>query len=247
MYGSAHTKNTIAVKTVGGVGIVEVCGKLHTLTAGSLLIFRYEDMSYYKPKKDEWNFYWFEFDGGTQMLPHGTVVDAELSPEDIPMMDHCFSSLSLPSEAAYISALFSAMLLRWLRGYERYHTAGKELISASVDYIINNLSEPLNVAALAGKCHIGERTYRELFKRYMGSSPQEYITDIRIRNAEELLLTTSLSVKEIALSLGFANQYYFANFFKKHTDCYPSSFRKNAKPVKNGNSDIEAVDKRRES
>ena len=228
-YSINHPNNTIAIKTVGGIGLVEVNGTVHRLTKGSLLIFRYADMSYYKPERDEWDFYWFEFEGGSQVLPMGVIVDCELEEDDIPTMELCFSTLSFPAEAAYISAVFSAMLMRWLRGYKTDTSVGDSIISASVNYIINNIGKPLSISALAAEYHVGERTYRELFKQHMGLSPQEYITGLRMRNAEELLLTTSLTIKEIAISLGFTNQYYFANFFKKRNGSYPSTFRKMAK------------------
>ncbi|MBQ9116311.1 MAG: AraC family transcriptional regulator [Clostridia bacterium] len=72
---------------------------------------------------------------------------------------------------------------------------------------------------------MGERSFRELFKRLIGVSPKEYISEMRIKNAEELLLTTSMSIKEISASLGFSNQYYFSNFFKKKKGGYPEAFR----------------------
>ncbi|MBQ9692613.1 MAG: helix-turn-helix transcriptional regulator [Clostridia bacterium] len=123
--------------------------------------------------------------------------------------------------------LFSALLLKWIRGYQYESDEEKKLISDTVDHIMNN--PDVSIADLAKRIHIGERTFRELFKAYMGVSPQAYISEMRIKNAEELLMTTAMTVKEIGYALGFQNQYYFSNFFKKKKGVSPCQFRKSKK------------------
>ncbi|MBE6610693.1 MAG: helix-turn-helix transcriptional regulator [Ruminococcaceae bacterium] len=226
-YWDNHESNMIAISTIGGIGEVEVNGTVHQLTAGSLLVFRYSDMRYYEPLKDHWDFYWFEFEGGVSALPLGVTVNAGFDEKDVADMEYCFRSLPVPSDAAYISTFFSALLLKWIRGYQYESDEEKKLVSDTVDHIMNN--PDVSIADLAKRVHIGEQTFRNLFKTYMGVSPQAYISEMRIKNAEELLMTTAMTVKEIGYALGFQNQYYFSSFFKKKKGVSPCRFRKRKK------------------
>lgn len=63
------------------------------------------------------------------------------------------------------------------------------------------------------------------FRRALGTTPYDYLMRKRIETAKRLLLYSSLSVKEIAAQLAFADQYYFSNFFKRKTEISPSDFR----------------------
>ena len=63
------------------------------------------------------------------------------------------------------------------------------------------------------------------FKSAVGMTPQDYVTNLRLKKAKVLLGETDLSVGQIATSCGFGNEYYFSNFFKKHNNLSPSEFR----------------------
>ena len=137
-YGPTHQSCYIAIRTVDGVGEVKVDKTVHILRKNSLLVFRYDDMSYYEPAQDKWDFYWFEFEGSIPAVPLSVTVETEPYADDNEIMEQCFLSLSFPSEAAYVSTLFSSLLLRWLRGYEGEDTVEEGIIGASVEHLINN-------------------------------------------------------------------------------------------------------------
>lgn len=70
---------------------------------------------------------------------------------------------------------------------------------------------------------------RKLFKKEVGSSPLEYMTNLRMKNAETLLTTmwaNEYSISEIAHMCGFEDSLYFSRVFKKYYGCSPSSFAK---------------------
>ena len=56
-------------------------------------------------------------------------------------------------------------------------------------------------------------------------SPSDYVITLRIQKAQSMLAQTDLRIKDIALACGFENEYYFSNFFKKHTALSPTAFR----------------------
>ena len=69
--------------------------------------------------------------------------------------------------------------------------------------------------------------FRRCFKQEFHLSPLEYLTDLRIRRARELLLQDSFGgVEDVARQCGFADSFYFSTCFKKHEGVSPMVFRK---------------------
>ncbi len=64
------------------------------------------------------------------------------------------------------------------------------------------------------------------FNRYTGMTIREYLTELRIRDALVLLESSSLSVSEIAYSVGFNDSNYFSSIFKSHVGVSPQEYRK---------------------
>lgn len=78
------------------------------------------------------------------------------------------------------------------------------------------------IAAATGLSYV---QFLRRFKACSGLSPSEYVASLRLQKAKDMLLGTDLQIKEIAYACGFENEYYFSNFFKKHTGLSPSAFR----------------------
>ena len=71
---------------------------------------------------------------------------------------------------------------------------------------------------------------RKLFKKEMGVTPLEYMTNLRMKKAEVMLTTmwtNDYSVAEIGQLCGYEDALYFSRVFKKHFGCAPSAFAKN--------------------
>lgn len=66
----------------------------------------------------------------------------------------------------------------------------------------------------------------EVFNEAMGISFTQYVTDLRLREAEHLLLTTSMNVKDIGEQVGLYNSSYFITVFKKKNGASPNQYRK---------------------
>lgn len=73
---------------------------------------------------------------------------------------------------------------------------------------------------------IGYSYFRKMFKQYTGIAPVQYHLDLKIRRAREMLVSTDLSIKEIAFKLGFQSIHYFSRIFKKKTGMAPSEIRR---------------------
>lgn len=97
-------------------------------------------------------------------------------------------------------------------------------ISSACRKIYDNLSSPPTVDELAGDCCLSKSRFSHLFREVTGRSPHEFILSLRMEKAKELL-TTDMSIKEVAAAVGFEDQNYFSRMFRKYTGAAPSAGR----------------------
>ena len=78
---------------------------------------------------------------------------------------------------------------------------------------------------IAASANVSPAYLSALFKKNQGISLSDFITSQRISAAARYLTTTTMSLKEISLKCGYANQYYFSTSFKKKMGITPSAYR----------------------
>ena len=98
-------------------------------------------------------------------------------------------------------------------------------IKPSLVYMLTHLDQPLPVPELSRIADVSCSHFFALFKRATGQTPNSYFTRARMRRACKLLLETSLSVKEIAASLAYDDEFYFSRLFKSLHQLAPSYYR----------------------
>ena len=67
--------------------------------------------------------------------------------------------------------------------------------------------------------------FRKAFKHSTKKSPNQYLLDLRLDKAKELLQFTTLTVDEISYKTGFNSIAYFSNYFKKRNGISPRAYR----------------------
>ena len=99
------------------------------------------------------------------------------------------------------------------------------LLSPVIAYIESHMAEPdLSNTLLARQVDISEVYLRKLFAVHLNTTPKQYILDIRIRKAKQLLADPTLSVTAIAEACGFSSLYHFCRIFKEKTGMTPTQF-----------------------
>lgn len=111
--------------------------------------------------------------------------------------------------------------------------AGKySMIHKSVKYVEKNYhKQDLYTPMLAEMSGMGETYYRNIFIAVFGVPPTRYIQQYRVEKAKELLVNSTDSVEEIAVSVGFANASYFCKVFKAQTGMTPSAFAEKGRRI----------------
>lgn len=101
------------------------------------------------------------------------------------------------------------------------------ILLPAIKYIEQNFTNPdLNNNKLATQCNISEIYFRRLFLKHYGTTPKQYIIDIRINMAKQLLTDGILKINAIAEKCGFSNPYHFCRIFKEKTALTPTEYMK---------------------
>ena len=94
-----------------------------------------------------------------------------------------------------------------------------------LEFVRENYREQPTVKDYAARLGTTEAKLNELSKLHTGKTAQNVVFSLTVSEAKRLLRYYDLSVKEIAFQLGFADPFYFSNFFKKHTAVSPITYR----------------------
>ncbi|MGN0179898.1 MAG: helix-turn-helix domain-containing protein [Monoglobaceae bacterium] len=98
-------------------------------------------------------------------------------------------------------------------------------IMPAIKYLEKNFQNPnLTNADLAQQCNISEIYFRRIFTEHYKVTPRQFIIDIRINRAKQLLSDGVLKVCAVAECCGFSNQYHFCRVFKEKTGLTPTEY-----------------------
>lgn len=100
------------------------------------------------------------------------------------------------------------------------------IVEEAASYMRENFAKPeLTMSLLADHLNISSVTLAVEFKNQMGIRPSDYLANLRMERARELLVSTNMLVREISLSVGYEDDHVFTRRFKKYTGKTPGQYR----------------------
>ncbi len=99
-------------------------------------------------------------------------------------------------------------------------------IEAVIRYISENYAKPITLEEAAESINLAPTYFSRKFKSVTGSNFRDFVINIRIRQASQMLLTTDDSVTEIAQKCGFNSANYFKDCFRRTVGLSPTQFKK---------------------
>lgn len=102
-----------------------------------------------------------------------------------------------------------------------------ERIKTMLQYIQEHYAGGLTLAEIARSANVSENECLRCFRSMIGSTPFQYVRQVRIQRAAELLASTDRKVSDIGAECGFQEMSYFAKTFREVKGCTPGEFRKN--------------------
>lgn len=113
--------------------------------------------------------------------------------------------------------------------FEIQHTEQVKRAQNAVDkiqkYINDNLSDDLSLVRLADLVHFNPSYLSRLFKQVVGENLSDYICEMKIRKAKQLLENPDAKIHEVAAFVGYGAATNFARFFKKFANVTPQEYR----------------------
>ncbi|MBE7011335.1 MAG: AraC family transcriptional regulator [Ruminococcaceae bacterium] len=131
-------------------------------------------------------------------------------------------------EAYTMHSLFYKIMALHMKDMEESEPISLSVVQQVARLIEKNYYNPISITKLANTFHMSRNYLYTLFKQEYGVSPQEYLISLRIEKAKKLLKgsRSNLSIKEVAISVGFDNPLYFSRIFHNRTGMSPSRFIK---------------------
>ena len=160
-------------------------------------------------------------------LPY--ILESEFSPKIKDLFDKMIEKnmTNAPFLQYSLSCLLEQILLTI--AIERVKSEGYRTFKKSIKYIYTNYTEKIQIPYLASLEGLSNSRYITLFSKEMGKTPSEYILDLRLGRACELLVATDMQISSIGTMVGYKDQYFFSKIFKKHMGMSPLEYRKKNK------------------
>ena len=106
----------------------------------------------------------------------------------------------------------------------KFHFCEIESFIRSIKYIQFNYSHDISIDDVAKSVGVSRSHLYRVFMLNVGKSPIDYLTEYRINEACKLLRAGNLSIAEVAVSVGFFDQFYFSRVFKRAKGVPPSKY-----------------------
>lgn len=91
------------------------------------------------------------------------------------------------------------------------------------------MSDEISLNTIAAEVGMSPSCFSSIFSKEMGKTFVEYLTEIRMDRAKELLMCSSMKTSEIGYEVGYKDPHYFSYIFKKTQNCTPKEFRARGK------------------
>lgn len=205
-----------------GTGTLHIRGERHRVMAGEIFVIPpYEETRYEADREDPWSYIWIGFTSGIQ-LPDAfsrAVIRCPGAEELFRKMTRC-TQYGSRKNAFLCSCLWEliSMLPEQTEVPDNYVEKARSMIES--EYMNN-----LKVEKIADSLSINRSYLFSLFKKQMGLSPSQYLIQVRMERAAELMTVYEKTVKLSAQAVGYQDLYNFSKIFKRHFGVSPRQYR----------------------
>ncbi|MES2462815.1 MAG: helix-turn-helix domain-containing protein [Armatimonadota bacterium] len=237
------TTDWLVIFTTGGQGRFGTTdGKHLSATAGDITLLRPQTLHDYGTayRSDLWEILWAHFLPRPHWLDWLSawsdaapgIVHASLSEPTRSDIEHNLAAMhrhALSGQARRDAFALNHLEMALLQCDRALLPFGGGRIDERVlrarSYLLEHLSEPMMMSALAREVDLSVSRLAHLFREQTGQTPQQFMEAERMARAQQLLERTGRTISAIALEIGFENPFYFSLRFKKHTGLSPRDWR----------------------
>jgi AraC-like DNA-binding protein len=200
---------------------------------GTVFLIKPGEWHTYRPDESTgWECYWVGFSGAvTESMQNMNSIIRIGYDEEMVGLYRKMLEVSNSERPGYQQLLSGILvhLLAYLFYREKDRTWRHKEVQGKIEkarlIIREKINSPISPEEIAASLNMSYTWFRRMFRQYTGLAPAQYITQLKIQKARELLSVTSMPIKEIALELGYESIDYFSTLFKKQTGATPGQFR----------------------
>lgn len=195
--------------------------------------------TYCADRDQPWKYVWLEFDGlrAAEFLASAGLDASQpiYVPQSVPLGEGLRDEMLYITDHPKASTLhLIGHLFLFLDGLiqsssTQRRASGAQLrdfyIQEAITYMEQNYQRDLTVEEIADVCKLNRSYFSKLFKESLGCPPQEFLIQMRLSKATELMKTSRSSIGDIAQACGYPNQLHFSRAFKKRYGVSPREWR----------------------
>lgn len=227
---------------IKGSGCLKYDNETVDITPGDIFFMpRYKGHEYF-PHQKKWEVRWIVFDGsniGSFMNELGFNAPIVVHTDSISALQKLFDKIyiTLKADRIYGNYLCSGLTYQFIMEFHRLFlnvsasngNIRNEILMSALSYIEDNFKNDFSVSELAAVSGVSQQYLGRIFNQTMHTSPAEYITSRRIREAMSLLVKTDKSIAEISQLCGFSSAGYFCTVFRRTEGTTPGAYRNSSK------------------
>jgi len=157
------------------------------------------------------------------LLPNGEELVSDIF-RDNPQGYRCLFTLNSTEQVLqWLNTLFEGLCAYFVSKKKDYKN---QIVLNAKKYIRNRYTEKLTLNEVAAAIGISPNYLSYLFKKYSDCGFIEYVNQVKIQKAKELMTEKNMKVYEVAGVLGFDNAFYFSKVFRKVEGCSPSEYKR---------------------
>lgn len=229
---------------LSGHGFYSAGGNTWPLESGQMfLVYPNDPVVYCADTKSPWSYVWVGFKGldADNVLKHcgfsknSRVLQAPDSDEYMKCFEELFRHITLSfSDRLYREATLLKLMAVLSDHYTRLMLENRQektdfgdnvYVNLAIEYINEMYMQNISVSDIADRIGVTRAHLNYAFQKELNISIQKFLIDFRMHKAANLLVSTSLSVKEIASQVGYNDQLVFSKAFKKKFGVSPKNYR----------------------
>ncbi|GHH97815.1 AraC family transcriptional regulator [Neobacillus kokaensis] len=227
--------------TLSGQGAISFPEKEYSLHPGEGFFVKLPSQHcYFLPESsDDWEFIYITLTGSAAdscwSYVHDHAGKVVKIPPEVGLIQTLKRTLQETNENQIIDAYLSSarayeFIMECFRFTKNLNPPAQELpepILRVITFLQQHYDDYISIDKMAALAELSSYYLIKQFRKYTNTTPAQYLTKIRIKNAAELLSHTDLSIKDIAAKTGYENANYFNKVFRKMTGFSPGEFREN--------------------
>ncbi|HEP1843071.1 TPA: AraC family transcriptional regulator [Streptococcus suis] len=241
-FGPTIRDNYVLHFITNGKGKISINGETTELTAGDIFVLpKNQSIFYQADENSPWTYTWVGFSGSraesiltqTRLLEKYFLhshLESEILKKMIDINQTEVQCLPMITELiliGHLNQLLAALVQEFPNdSLKEASTLAKTYVHHAIKIIHSQYNSPVKVSEIAEQLALSRSYLYKIFKQETGYSIKDYIVQVKMNHACQLLATPELSITEIANSVGYFDPLVFSSAFKNQYYMSPSDYRK---------------------